>query len=273
MKVSWKKVSSSGPGQHVTLRIQVFAGSLFPFRPIQSESVKRKNAIRTVGIRTAVALFSHRCRIALLAFAHLTFALLSHSHCWPLRTVGIRTVGFALVSFALLSFALLSYKPVRPVNSDFDIFIRILFYLNKKWREDARKLSRPRHGLVNTKQLPLVLKLDLYSSFFFFFFWGGGRSSPNEMAYFAGIVWSQFVSDFKNKHTVAKPFSLPKREWVVCENTTRKWLRDGRSKLADISPLTTPREKTVTRPNLRASFEVILCPILQTNTPLQRPCN
>ena len=59
---------------------------------------------RTVVIRTAVALFSHRCRIALLAFALLTFALLS------LRTVGIRTVGFALVSFALLSFALLSYK-------------------------------------------------------------------------------------------------------------------------------------------------------------------
>ena len=46
---------------------------------------------RTVVIRTAVALFSHRCRIALLAFAHLTFALLSHSHCWPFRTVGIRT--------------------------------------------------------------------------------------------------------------------------------------------------------------------------------------
>ena len=40
---------------------------------------------------------------------------------------------------------------VRPVNSDIGIFIRILFYLNKKSREDARKLSRPRHGLVNTK--------------------------------------------------------------------------------------------------------------------------
>ena len=40
---------------------------------------------------------------------------------------------------------------VRPVNSDFDIFIRNMFYLNKKWREDARKLSRPRYGLVNTK--------------------------------------------------------------------------------------------------------------------------
>ena len=110
---------------------------------------------------------------------------------------------------------------VRPVNSDFDIFIRILFYLNKKWREDARKLSRPRHGLVNTKQLPVVLKLDLNTSFFFF--GGGGRSSPNEMACFAGIVWSQFVFDFKTKHTVAKPFSLPTREWVVCENLTSNY--------------------------------------------------
>ena len=45
---------------------------------------------------------------ALLTFAHLNFALLSHSHCCLFRTVGIRTSGFALVSFALLSFALLS---------------------------------------------------------------------------------------------------------------------------------------------------------------------
>ena len=52
-----------------------------------------------------------------------------------------------------------------------------------------------------------------------------------------------------------------------------KWLRDGRSKLADASPLTTPRETTVTRPTLRASFEVNLCPILKRSTPLQRPCN
>ena len=28
---------------------------------------------------------------------------------------------------------------VRPVNSDFDIFIRILFYLNNKWRTRRRK--------------------------------------------------------------------------------------------------------------------------------------
>ena len=53
---------------------------------------------RTVVIRTAVALFSHRCRIALLAFTLLTFALLS------LRTVD----PFALLTFALLTFALLA---------------------------------------------------------------------------------------------------------------------------------------------------------------------
>ena len=109
VKVSWKKVSSSGTTCHL-------AHSSFRWLPFSVPSKsnqnqwKEKNAIRTVDIRTAVALFSHRCRIALLAFAHLTFALLSHSHCWPLRTVGIRTVGFAMVSFALLSFALLSYK-------------------------------------------------------------------------------------------------------------------------------------------------------------------
>ena len=34
-----------------------------------------------------------------------------------------------------------------------------------------------------------------------------------------------------------------------------------------------PSQTTVTGPSLRASFEVNLCPILKTNTPLQRPCN
>ena len=61
---------------------------------------------RTVVIRTAVALFSHQCRIALLAFARLAFALVSHirtvdpfallcwhSHCW-LRTGVVRTFVF-----------------------------------------------------------------------------------------------------------------------------------------------------------------------------------
>ena len=44
----------------------------------------------------------------LLTFAHLTFALLSHPHCWPFCNVDFHTSGFALVSFALLSFTLLS---------------------------------------------------------------------------------------------------------------------------------------------------------------------
>ena len=96
---------------------------------------------------------------------------------------------------------------VRPVNSDFDIFIRILFYLNNKWREDAGKLSGPRHGLVNTKTT--TGSSDTWSIFFFFFGGGGG-----------GGVRAQ---------------------------------------------------TTVTRPTLRASFEVNLCPILKTNTPLQSP--
>ena len=58
--------------------------------------------------------------------------------------------------------------------------------------------------LLTRKELPVVLKLDLYSSFF----WGGG---------------------------------------------------------GDLA------QTTVTRPTLRASFEVNLCPILKTNTPLQSP--
>ena len=55
--------------------------------------MSRQCRFRTIVIRTAVALFSHRCRIALLAFALLTFALLS------LRTVD----PFALLAFALLA--------------------------------------------------------------------------------------------------------------------------------------------------------------------------
>ena len=57
---------------------------------------------------------------------------------------------------------------VRPVNSDFDIFIRILPYLNKKWRENARKLSRPRYGHVNTKT---TSSYEAWSIFFSLFFW------------------------------------------------------------------------------------------------------
>ena len=61
---------------------------------------------------------------------------------------------------------------VRPLNSDFDIFIRILFYLNKKWREDTRKLSKPWHGLVNTKTT--TGSSETWSIFFFFLGGGGG---------------------------------------------------------------------------------------------------
>ena len=43
----------------------------------------------------------------------------------------------------------LAERPV--VNSDFDFFIRNLPHLNNKEREDARKLSRPRHSHVNMK--------------------------------------------------------------------------------------------------------------------------
>ena len=116
---------------------------------------------------------------------------------------------------------------VRPVNSDFVIFIRILFYLNNKWREDTRKLSRPRHVLVNTKTTTGSSETWSICSFF----WGGGggggggwgRPSPNDndQAYFAVIIGSQFVSDFKTKHTVTKPVSLAKREWLVGENPRR----------------------------------------------------
>ena len=75
---------------------------------------------------------SHRTEVAfaLLAFAHLTFALLSHSHCCLFRTVGICTSGFALVSFALLSFALLSGYPYAWPASKVNILIRKCFFKN-----------------------------------------------------------------------------------------------------------------------------------------------
>ena len=58
-------------------------------------------------------------------------------------------------------------------NSDFNIFTWLLSYLNNKWREDTRKLSRPRHGHVNTKTT--TGSSEAWSLFFFFF----GRPSPN----------------------------------------------------------------------------------------------
>ena len=60
--------------------------------------------------------------------------------------------------------------PERRVNSDFDIFIRILFCLNNKWREDARKLSGPRHGFVNAKKTTGSSE----TTNILLFFWGGG---------------------------------------------------------------------------------------------------
>ena len=55
----------------------------------------------------------------------------------------------------------------RPVNSDFDIFIRILFYLNITSDEKTQGNSLDLDMVLLTrKQLPVVLKLDLYSFFF-----------------------------------------------------------------------------------------------------------
>ena len=62
---------------------------------------------------------------------------------------------------------------------------------------------------------------EAWSIFFFFFFFLGSEPKWQWLGYFAGFVWSQFVSDFKNKHTVAKPLSLAKRGWLVGENPMR----------------------------------------------------
>ena len=75
-------------GRKVALTIPELVLGLLPVKHDTAQC-----RFRTVVIRTAVALFSHRCRIALLAFALLTFALLS------LRTVD----PFALLAFALLA--------------------------------------------------------------------------------------------------------------------------------------------------------------------------
>ena len=58
---------------------------------------------------------------------------------------------------------------VRPVNSDFDIFIRILFYLNKNDEKTQGNSLDLDMVLLTRTQVPVVLKLDLYSSF-----WGAG---------------------------------------------------------------------------------------------------
>ena len=91
-------------GQHVILRIQVFAGSLFPNRPNPIRISEKKKcdshcwhshccrtffapmSHRTAGIRT----FDIR---TLVSFALLTPSHCWHSHCW-LRTGVVRTSVF-----------------------------------------------------------------------------------------------------------------------------------------------------------------------------------
>ena len=91
-------------GQHVTLRIQVSAASLFPFRPNPIRISEKKKcdshcwhshccrtffapmSHRTAGIRT----FDIR---TLVSFALLTPSHCWHSHCW-LRTGVVRTSVF-----------------------------------------------------------------------------------------------------------------------------------------------------------------------------------
>ena len=91
-------------GQQVTLRIQVFAGSLFPFRPNPIRISEKKKcdshcwhshccrtffapmSHRTAGIRT----FDIR---TLVSFALLAPSHCWHSHCW-LRTGVVRTSVF-----------------------------------------------------------------------------------------------------------------------------------------------------------------------------------
>ena len=65
---------------------------------------------------------------------------------------------------------------VRPVNIDFDIFNRILFYLNNSDEKTQGNSLDFDMVLLTRKQLPVVLKLDLYYSFFFLG-GGGGRAT------------------------------------------------------------------------------------------------
>ena len=127
---------------------------------------------------------------------------------------------------------------VRPVNSDFDIFIRILFYLNNKWREDARKLSRPRHGLVNTKTT--TGSSEPWSIFFFFFF---GPSEPKRqwLGLLCGFCLKSICVRFNKQRHRCKADVISWRRMACWRQSNAKWLRDGRSKLADTSPLTTQR--------------------------------
>ena len=76
--------------------------------------------------------------------------------------------------------------------------------------------------LLTRKQLPVVLKLDLYSSFFGV---GGGGGDLAQTTVTRPTLRASFEVNLcpilKNKPTVAKPFSLAKRECLVGENPTR----------------------------------------------------
>ena len=91
-------------GQHVTLRIQVFAGSLFPFRPNPIRISEKKkcdsHCWHSHCCRTFFAPMSHRSAgirtfdiRTLVSFALLTPSHCWHSHCW-LRTGVVRTSVF-----------------------------------------------------------------------------------------------------------------------------------------------------------------------------------
>ena len=91
-------------GQHVTLSIQVFAGSLFPFRsnPIRISEKKKcdSHCWHSHCCRTFFAPMSHRTAgirtfdiRTLVSFALLTPSHCWHSHCW-LRTGVVRTSVF-----------------------------------------------------------------------------------------------------------------------------------------------------------------------------------
>ena len=78
---------------------------------------------------------------------------------------------------------------VRPVNSGFDIFIRILFYLNITTSDEktqGNSLELDRHGLVNTKT---PTGSSEAWSIFLFFFWGGG-GVRGQMTLTRLILWA-----------------------------------------------------------------------------------
>ena len=159
---------------------------------------------------------------------------------------------------------------VRPVNSDFDIFIRILPYLNNKWREDARKLSWPRHGHVYTKTSG---SSEAWTIFFSLFFWAVRAQTTVTRRTLRASFEVNLYPILKTNTLLQRPCNSLNEHGLFAgiqrEMTPWRSLEISRCFAAH----GTPRETTVTRPTLRALFEVNLCPILKRNTPLQRPCN